>query len=147
MTNNEYRIGRLSEASRTKAVTIRYYERQGLLREPPRNGSGYRVYNDADLDRLLFIRRSRQLGFGIDTIRELLDLADRTDASCADVDARVSQHLEQVRRRLAQLRTLETELERLSDCCQGGGAIRDCRIIEALSGTADAPLAAGTHDL
>ncbi|WP_375199126.1 helix-turn-helix domain-containing protein [Cupriavidus metallidurans] len=130
----EYTVGQLAKASQTKAVTIRYYERQGLMREPPRSGGGYRLYNDADLDRLLFIRRSRHLGFSLDSVRELLDLADRSDAPCADVNAKVLEHLRDVRERLAQLRALELELKRLSTCCEGGGVIRDCRIIEALSG-------------
>lgn len=134
MADNEYRVGQLAQASQTKTVTIRYYEREGLMRNPPRNCSGYRIYNDADLDRLLFIRRSRHLGFSVETVREFLDLADRKDAPCADVDVRVSQHLSKVHERLSQLRTLKVELERLSDCCKGRGAIRDCRIIESLSG-------------
>lgn len=134
MATDDYTIGHLAKASRTKAVTIRYYERQGLLRSPPRSQGGYRQYNDADLDRLLFIRRSRHLGFSLESVRELLDLADRTDAPCTDVDARVAWQLDQVRERLEQLRALEKELERLSACCAGGGVIGDCRIIEALSG-------------
>lgn len=133
MASREYRVGQLAKASQTKAVTIRYYEREGLLRNPPRSPGGYRLYNDADLNRLLFIRRTRHLGFSLNNVRELLNLADRTDAPCADVDAKVLQHLSAVRERLAQLRTLETELQRLSICCEGGGTIRDCRIIEALS--------------
>ena len=137
VATNEYTIGQLAEASQTKAVTIRYYESQRLLREPPRNSSGYRVFSDADLDRLLFIRRGRRLGFRVDSIRELLDLADIADGPCTGVDDSVSRHLTKVRERLAQLRTLESELERLSECCKGGGAIRDCRIIETLSGAKD----------
>lgn len=135
MAASEYTIGQLAKASQTKAVTIRYYEREKLLHKPTRNSSGYRIYNHADLDRLLFIRRSRGLGFSVDSVRELLDLADKSDEPCADVDAKVSRHLIKVRERLTQLRTLESELVRLSVCCEGGGAIRDCRIIETLSGT------------
>lgn len=137
MATREYTIGQLAKAADTRAVTIRYYESQRLLREPPRNSSGYRVFNDADLDRLLFIRRSRRLGFRIDSVRELLKLADRTDAPCADVDDSVSRQLAKVRERLDQLRLLESELERLSACCKGGGAVRECRIIETLSGAGD----------
>ena len=135
----EYTVGQLAKASQIKTVTIRYYERQGLMRDPPRSGGGYRLYNDADLDRLLFIRRSRHLGFSLDSVRELLELADRMDAPCGDVDAKVLEHLRDVRERQAQLRALELELQRLSACCEGGGVIRDCRIIEALSGDGGAP--------
>ena len=134
MATSEYTIGQLAEASQTKAVTIRYYESQHLLRKPPRNASGYRVFNDADLDRLLFIRRSRRLGLPVGSIRELLELADTADSPCTDVDDRVSRHLAEVRKRLSQLRTLESELERLTQCCEGRGSIRECRIIETLSG-------------
>ena len=134
MAKIEYKIGQLARASKTKAVTIRYYESRGLMRKPPRNSSGYRIYSRSDLNRLLFIRRSRQLGFSVKSVRELLDLADRIDAPCDAVDARVLQHLTEVQERLAQLRTLETELQRLSVCCEGQGVIRDCRILETLSG-------------
>ena len=129
----EYTVGQMSKASQIKTVTIRYYESQGLIRNPPRTPGGYRVYNDADLDRLLFIRRSRQLGFSIESIRELLGLADQADSPCVDVNAKVTQHLVDVRKRLQQLRSLEKELERLNNCCEEVGAIRDCQIIEALS--------------
>lgn len=139
MAGNEYRVGQLAQASKTKAVTIRYYESRGLMRKPPRNSSGYRIYSDVDLDRLLFIRRSRKLGFSVKSVHELLDLADRIDAPCGEVDARVQQQLTDVQKRLAQLRTLEAELQRLSACCEGRGVIRDCRILETLSGDHETP--------
>lgn len=134
MERRQYTVGQLAEATETKAVTIRYYERQGLMPSPPRSDAGYRIYSDADLDRLLFIRRSRHLGFSLDTIRELLALADRSNAPCAEVDAKVAQQLMEVRERLGQLRALESELQRLSSCCEGGGVIENCHIVEALSG-------------
>lgn len=143
----EYTVGQLAQASQTKTVTIRYYERQGLMRDPPRSGGGYRLYNDTDLNRLLFIRRSRHLGFSLDSVRELLDLADRKDAPCADVDLKVLQHLNEVRERTAQLRALEMELQRLSACCEGGGVIGECRIIEALSGDGEASRQAPGQEL
>ena len=137
MANREYTIGQLAEASQTKAVTIRYYESQGLMRKPPRNPNGYRIFSEKDLDRLMFIRRSRRLGFPVDTIREFLDLADTMDEPCKGVNEIVSRHLSEVRDRLIQLKTLETELVRLTESCKGGGVIRDCRIIETLSGARD----------
>ena len=128
-----YTVGQMSKAAQTKTVTIRYYEQQGLLREPPRTPGGYRIYDETDLDRLLFIRRSRHLGFSIESVRELLELADQTDSSCADVNAKVAQHLADVRERLEQLHSLEEELQRLSLSCQEEGSIKDCQIVEALS--------------
>ena len=133
MADRQYTVGQMSKASQTKTVTIRYYEQQGLLRSPPRTPGGYRIYNDADLDRLLFIRRGRHLGFSLESVRELLELSDQTESPCADVDAKVAQHLSDVRKRLEQLHALEEELQRLSLSCRAEGSIRDCQILEALS--------------
>lgn len=130
----EYTVGKLAQASNTKTVTIRYYERAGLMPNPPRTRGGYRLYSDDHLDRLLFIRRSRRLGFILNSVKKLLEIADRKEAPCANVDIQVAQHLSEVRERLAQLSALEAELQRLSACCEGEGVIRNCRIIEALSG-------------
>ncbi|MDZ7669895.1 MAG: helix-turn-helix domain-containing protein [Gammaproteobacteria bacterium] len=132
MSTEHYSIGQLARATGTKAVTIRYYERQGLLPSPPRTASGYRVYDNDHRDRLLFVRRSRGLGFSLDDIRELLGFADEPSASCAEVDAKVAAQLVQIRQRLRQLRSLEAELQRLIACCKGG-VIDDCQIIEALT--------------
>jgi DNA-binding transcriptional MerR regulator len=132
MNQVAFTIGQLARSSDTKAVTIRYYEQIGLLPAVKRNSSGYRVYSEAERDRLLFIRRGRALGFSLDDVRELLELADHRQASCAAVDAKVEAHLEQVRERLRDLQGLEQELQRLLSCCQGG-VIEECRIIDSLS--------------
>ncbi len=142
MSSVAYTVGKLAQASDTKAVTIRYYEREGLMPSPPRTRGGYRLYSDVHLERLLFIRRSRRLGFSLGSVKKLLEIADRKDAPCVNVDMQVSQHLSEVRERLAQLSALEAELQRLSACCEGEGVISNCRIIEALSGddgTSDTP--------
>jgi DNA-binding transcriptional MerR regulator len=131
-TDRHYTIGQLARATGTKAVTIRYYERLGLLSSAGRTPAGYRLYTDVERARLGFVRRCRSLGFGLDDVRELLGLADEREASCAEVDAKVEEQLAHVRARLEDLRSLEAELERLSACCEGG-VIDDCRIIESLS--------------
>ncbi|MGX5915196.1 MerR family transcriptional regulator [Aliidiomarina sp. Khilg15.8] len=133
MQEKTFSVGQLAAATDTKPVTIRYYEKAGVLPSASRNESGYRQYSIADRDRLLFIRRSRALGFSLDDIADLLGLADHSQESCASVDAKVQVQLEQVRRRLKDLRAMEAELERLSGCCDGG-VIEKCRIIESLSG-------------
>lgn len=137
MSANSYTVGRLSDHTGIKPVTIRYYEKVGLIPRVNRSESGYRLYTEADHSRLLFIRRSRKLGFSLDDIRELLSLTDQQQDSCASVDAKVEQQLDQVRARLKDLHAMECELERLSACCEGG-AIMDCRIIETLSGETQA---------
>jgi DNA-binding transcriptional MerR regulator len=133
MSKKSYTVGQLAQDTGIKPVTIRYYEKIGLLPEARRSASGYRMYSADDHSRLVFIRRGRGLGFSLDDIRELLSLADRQQESCAGVDAKVEQQLEQVRSRLNDLRAMEQELERLSNCCKGG-VIMDCRIIRTLSG-------------
>lgn len=127
-----YTVGALAKATDTKTVTIRYYEQIGLLPSAGRTASGYRIYTDEERDRLLFIRRSRALGFSLDDVRELLGFADSRDVSCAGVDAKVEGQLEQVRTRIRDLQGLELELKRLIACCEGG-VIEQCRIIESLS--------------
>ncbi|HDZ56757.1 MAG TPA: MerR family transcriptional regulator [Pseudomonas xinjiangensis] len=132
MSTSAYTVGQLARATDTKAVTIRYYEQIGLLSSAGRTPSGYRIYTHTERDRLLFIRRARSLGFTLDAVRELLGFADQRDASCATVDAKVGEQLQQVRARIRDLLALERELGRLIACCQGG-EIEQCRIIEALT--------------
>ncbi|MEQ9197557.1 MAG: helix-turn-helix domain-containing protein [Parvibaculum sp.] len=125
-------IGGLAKATGTKVVTIRYYEKIGLLPEPPRTSGNYRTYDASHRERLHFIRRCRDLGFTLEQVRELLNLSKKTDRDCAAVDRLALDHLAEIERKIADLKRLEKELRRLSDCCQGG-RIGDCRIIEALS--------------
>ncbi|HCX67491.1 helix-turn-helix domain-containing protein [Parvibaculum sp.] len=125
-------IGELAKATGTKVVTVRYYEKIGLLPEPPRTSGNYRAYSAAHRERLHFIRRCRDLGFTLEQVRELLDLSRKTDRDCAGVDRLALDHLAEIERKIADLKKLEAELRRLSACCQGG-RIGDCRIIEALS--------------
>ena len=107
-------IGALSRRTGTKVQTIRYYERIGLMRSPERSEGGQRRYHARDLDRLAFIRHARQLGFPLDTIRELLALADQPQRPCAEADSIARRQLDQVERRIARLKALETELRRMN---------------------------------
>lgn len=125
-------IGDLARATSTKVVTIRYYEKVGLLSAPPRSSGNYRTYGTGHLHRLRFIRRCRELGFTIDQIRALLSLSIQTDRDCAAVDRLAVEHLSEVERKIADLERMAAELRRISESCRGG-RIADCRIIEALS--------------
>ncbi|HEX8471270.1 MAG TPA: helix-turn-helix domain-containing protein [Brevundimonas sp.] len=124
-------IGELGRRTDTKVETVRYYERIGLLASPARTESNYRSYGQSDLSRLSFIRRARDLGFPIDRVRALLDLADRRDHSCAEVDKMARSHLDEVERKIADLLALKQELGSLLAQCRGG-TISECLIIEAL---------------
>ena len=125
-------IGELGRVTDTKVETIRYYERIGLLATPRRTPGNYRAYDGSHLNRLSFIRRSRDLGFSLDQVRALLDLADQKDRPCEAVDAIAKGHLAEVERKIADLTALRGELESMIRQC-GHGAVRDCRIIETLS--------------
>jgi Cu(I)-responsive transcriptional regulator len=125
-------IGELAKRTLTKVETIRYYERIGLLAEPARTEGNYRSYDDEQLGRLSFIRRARDLGFSIDQVRELLDLADQRDRSCEAVDVIARQHLAEVERKIADLTALRDELSDVLGRCRRG-TVADCRIIETLA--------------
>ena len=124
-------IGKLSKATAVNVETIRYYERIGLLSAPSRTESGYRTFSERDAARLRFIKRGRELGFSLDEIRTLIELADQPGQSCTDVDRLVRSHLVEVRQRIADLQRLEAELQRLAGCSEG--SVRECRIIETLN--------------
>ena len=126
-------IGVLAKATDTKVVTIRYYERIGLLPVPSRTQGNYRVYSPEDVRRLRFIRRCRDLGFTIEQLRDLLRLSSQEDHACAEVDRITAEHLEEIEEKISDLTRLASELRRLNERCQGTGTIADCRIIEALS--------------
>ena len=124
-------IGALARATNTKVETIRWYERVGLLPPPSRTEGNYRAYGEAELNRLSFIRRARDLGFSIEQVRDLLALSDRRDQSCATVDELTRAHLAEVERKIADLEALRRELSALLSQCRRG-TISDCLIIEAL---------------
>lgn len=125
-------IGELAKRTRTKVETIRYYERIGLLPDPVRTAGNYRSYDDVQLGRLSFVRRARDLGFSLDQVRELLDLADQRDRSCEAVDVIARQHLDEVERKIADLIALRDELSSMLGRCRRG-TVADCRIIETLA--------------
>ncbi len=125
-------IGKAAERAGVKVPTIRYYEEIGLLRPAGRSGSNRRLFDADDINRLGFIRHARELGFQIDSIRQLLDLQDQPDQSCASIDAIATERLLEVRKRIAALRALETELERMLESCSHG-VVGDCRVIDALN--------------
>lgn len=125
-------IGRLSKMTQVKVPTIRYYEQIGLLPPPERSAGNQRLYSDVTQDRLKFIRHSRDLGFSLEAIRDLLKLSDEPDQPCAAADSIAVQQLDQIRARISRLRALEKELERMILECTRG-VISDCRVIEVLS--------------
>jgi DNA-binding transcriptional MerR regulator len=130
--NKAIAIGALSRETGVKVPTIRYYEQADLLPAPPRTPSGRRVYDEAAVKRLRFIRHARELGFDIEAIRQLLGLSDEPQRSCAEVDAIATRHLAEITSRLARLMALKKEVERMISQC-GQGKIAECRILDVLA--------------
>jgi DNA-binding transcriptional MerR regulator len=124
-------IGDLSRRTGTKVQTIRYYEQIGLMREAGRSAGGQRRYSEGDLERLAFVRHARELGFPLDAIRELLDLADNPRRPCEEADAIARRQLVRVEQRIRRLEALRTELGRMVEDCSGG-RVAECRVIEVL---------------
>ncbi|MCZ6482640.1 MAG: helix-turn-helix domain-containing protein [Alphaproteobacteria bacterium] len=124
-------IGTLARLTGCKVETIRYYERIGILPEPPRNSGGQRRYRAWHLKRLNFVRRARDLGFTLADVRGLLRLVDEQDHSCEEVRTMALGHLEAVRARLTDLEAMETVLGEMVARCEGG-KVPDCPIIDAL---------------
>lgn len=124
-------IGKLSAATGVKVPTIRFYEQIGLLPAAPRTASDRRLYDDAALRRLSFIRHARQLGFDLDSIRSLLDLSDHPDRPCGEANAIAERHLAEVTEKIARLQALKTELSRMTAEC-AGGQVSACKVIEVL---------------
>ncbi|MDO6963290.1 MerR family transcriptional regulator [Rhizobium alvei] len=128
----EMSIGELSRHVGVKVPTIRYYEDAGLLAAPPRSEGGQRRYDERARHTLAFIAHAREMGFSLEAIRSLIDLADHPEKPCVDADRIAKARLEDVRRRIDKLRKLEGELERMLAGHHSGKAA-DCRIIEVLS--------------
>ena len=125
-------IGRLARAAGVGVETIRFYEREGLLSEPPRTESGYRQYRPDAVERLGFIRRAKALGFSLGEIRELLGLAEPTEDR-ARVKALTEHKLAEIERRIDELRRMRRALSELDQQCSGHGRVEGCPIIEALN--------------
>ena len=125
------RIGELARATGTKAETIRYYEREGILPAADRTDSNYRDYSGDHLATLAFVRRGRELGFSMAQVRQLLALSDHDDKPCDDVDRLVEQQLGDVERKIADLSLLRDELSQMARSCKGE-RIGDCRIVDSL---------------
>lgn len=112
--------------------TIRYYEKIGMLPDPPRTAAGYRVYDDRHVSRLRFIMRARELGFSIKEIGGLLGLVDGGNQTCAEVKERTERHLSDVRAKIADLRRIERVLSATAAQCSGN-RVPECAVLEALS--------------
>ncbi len=124
-------IGALSRLTDCNIETIRYYEKQGLLPKPPRSAGGHRVYSATHLKRLTFVKRSRNLGFSMAEIRELLSLVDEHEYSCEHVKQLTLAHAKDIRKKISDLKRLENALNKMASDCSGD-SVPHCPIVDAL---------------
>ena len=135
-------IGDLAKSTGVKIPTIRYYEQMGLLAPAERSEGNQRRYTGEERDRLAFIRHARDLGLTIEAIRDLIELSRHPERPCRDADRIAAAQLETVRRKIARLKKLEAELERITTH-DHADQVRDCYVIRAL---ANHDLCDGEHD-
>jgi DNA-binding transcriptional MerR regulator len=126
-------IGKLATETGVKVVTIRYYERIGILSAPARSAGNYRIYSEEHARTVRFVRRCRDLGFALDEIRDLLRLSSEEAPSCAEICAIADRHLGFIEKKVNDLKQLAGELRRINSSCNGNRPMSECRIIEALS--------------
>lgn len=121
----------VADRSGLPAKTIRYYEEIGLVR-PLRGANGYRAFRESDLHKLAFLGRARGLGFTIEECRKLLALYEDRERASADVKALAERHLEDMERKIAELRAMQATLRDLVDNCAGDQR-PDCPILSGLA--------------
>lgn len=125
-------IGEVARRGGVKLPTVRYYERRGLIPEPPRTEAGYRAYGVSAVNRIHFIKRAQELGFTLNEIEELLRLLSSPDVTKAHIKRRTEAKLADIREKVLTLQQMERRLERLLAACPGRGSITDCPIAEEL---------------
>jgi len=130
-------IGQLAKAAEVPTSTVHYYEREGLLEPSARSPSNYRLYAPQDLERLRFIRAAQATGFTLGDVKALL-----RPAPCARVQSMIEHRLDEVSRRMAELRHLRRVLERSLERCREHAPSGRCKVVEDLSSSAVAPAAA-----
>jgi len=126
-------IGEVAKASGVSAKMIRYYEEVGLLPPSQRTSAGYRRYSEADLHRLNFVRRARDLGFSVKEIGELLSLWSDHTRQSADVKRLAQTHIEALQQKIRELDAMVATLQTLVGCCAGDER-PDCPILDGLEG-------------
>lgn len=143
MTGVRLRIGEVAVQAGVNVQTLRYYERRGLLAEPERTASGYRLYAPEAVRRVRFIKRAQELGFSLREIEQLLRLRDDRASSCEEVQALAEAKIRTIEGKLRQLEALRAALEVLVRSCERGDADRECPILEAIEDAAGEAPGAG----
>ena len=127
--------GQLAREAEVGVETIRFYEREGLIVEPPRRVSGYRQFPCETVDHVRFIRRGKALGFSLKEIRDLLTLRVARGTTCQQVKDRAEAKITDIEEKISDLQRMKRALKKLAASCSGKGPIDECPIIAAMDGT------------
>jgi MerR family mercuric resistance operon transcriptional regulator len=126
------RIGQVAKHAGVTVETIRFYESQALIPEPPRSESGYRQYTSETIQRVRFIQRAKELGFSLKDIHALLTLRNKPGTTCADVKVRALKKITEVDEKIVDLTRIRRALAGLVDQCDGEANLSECPILDAL---------------
>ncbi|MEP7300522.1 MAG: Cd(II)/Pb(II)-responsive transcriptional regulator [Caldimonas sp.] len=127
------KIGELAAATGTSVESIRFYEREGLLAPPSRTAGNYRIYGEGHEERLAFIRRCRSLDMALEEVRALLQFKDSPAENCGNVNDLLDAHIGHVASRIAELRSLQLQLEDLRAQCSSAQTAGECGILQELA--------------
>jgi MerR family copper efflux transcriptional regulator len=125
-------IGQVARRAGVGVETVRFYERQGLLKDPPRKLSGYREYDEDVVVQLRFIRRAKQLGFTLKEIKELLSLRQDSEAPAAELKSQAEAKIADIEAKIQTLQTMKGALLTLTCACRGQGTVAECPLLHAL---------------
>jgi len=128
------RIGHVAKESGIGIETIRFYERNGLIEEPPRRESGYREYSQEIIPRLRFIKRAKELGFSLREIGEILSMRSRGHARCKDVKVHAEQKLSDIESKIRDLKKMRKAILSLKGRCSDAASLKECPILHSLEG-------------
>jgi Cd(II)/Pb(II)-responsive transcriptional regulator len=138
------KIGELAKLTDCQVETVRYYEREGLLPPPARSDGNYRLYTQAHVERLTFIRNCRSLDMTLEEIRSLLSLRDSPQDQCESVNALIDEHIQHVNARVASLQALQAQLLELRQRCIDG-TLEHCGILQQLEASGGVVAAESEH--
>jgi len=124
-------IGKLALAAGVGVETIRFYERKGIIKRPPKNEGGFRHYPEEEAARIRFVKRAQELGFTLREVKELLEIQSKRKITGGQVKAKAEEKVVEIRQKISDLKQMEQSLLRLAEVCgKGAQAIRECKVFE-----------------
>ncbi|WP_349409821.1 Hg(II)-responsive transcriptional regulator [Pseudalkalibacillus sp. SCS-8] len=127
-----YKTTELAKLTGVNKETLRYYEKIGILPAPPRTASGYRLYPEETVKRIKFVRKAQELGFTLQEVDRLLGVVDQDERRCKDMYTFTSVKLDEIERKINDLKKMKSILEELKNCCHDNDDLYDCPIIDRL---------------